>query len=284
MNWRLAVLGALAVALPSIVPAQANQRIPSPQTVIVKSGTLELKALLWTPPGPGPFPAVLFNHGNGPAASSLGTERTSLGSVFASRGYVFLHLFRRGSGLSANQGTNTFDIMSRAFATGGRSARNREQVLSLDGNDFADVEAGLTYLRRLPSVDTKRIAVIGHSMGGSATLVVAERDSAVRAAVVFGAAAGTWRASEPLRNRLTTAVEHARAPIFLVTAANDFTTAPVTVLGAAMDRQRKPHLVRIYPPFGNAPEIGHDLIYGAVKVWERDVFSFLAENLKPHAR
>lgn len=69
-----------------------------------------------------------------------------------------------------------------------------------------------------------------------------------------------------------------------MTASNDYSTAPVTVLGAAMERRSKPHAVRIYPPFGNAPEIGHDLVYGAVEVWERDVFAFLAEHVGPTAR
>ena len=188
----LTAILAFVVGAPKAALAQANRPELVPRTVVVRSGALELKALLWTPRGPGPFSAVLFNHGNGPAASSLGAERTSLGSVFAKRGYVFLHLFRRGSGLSANQGTNTFDVMSRAFASGGRTARSREQMRALESNDFVDVEAGLAYLRSLPDVDAKRIAVVGHSMGGSVTLVVAERDTGVRAAVTFGAAAGSW--------------------------------------------------------------------------------------------
>jgi len=36
-----------------------------PQTVEVRSGTLTLRALLWRPPGKGPFPAILLNHGSG---------------------------------------------------------------------------------------------------------------------------------------------------------------------------------------------------------------------------
>jgi dienelactone hydrolase len=278
---KLTALVALIAGIPSAIAAQGNQQVSAPQTVVVQTGTLELRALLWTPAGRGPFPAVLFNHGTGPAASSLGTERRRLGSVFASQGYVFLHLFRRGTGLSADQGTNTFDVMSRAAMAGGQEARNREQMLALEGNDLSDIGAGLSYLRGLSIVDTKRIAVVGHSMGGSLTLVVAERDSAIRAAVVFGAAAGSWTGSAPLRARLTSAVEHARAPIFFVTASNDYSTAPVTMLGAAMDRRSKPHDVRIYPPFGNSSEVGHDLVYSGVKVWERDVFSFLAEHLRP---
>src|SRR6476660_479030 len=33
-----------------------------PETVVVPSGKLRLKAFLWKPNGPVPFPTVLFNH------------------------------------------------------------------------------------------------------------------------------------------------------------------------------------------------------------------------------
>ena len=46
---------------PSIPPPS------SPQIVEVPSGTLHLRAYFWKPAGPGPFPAVLFNHGSGAA-------------------------------------------------------------------------------------------------------------------------------------------------------------------------------------------------------------------------
>ena len=36
-----------------------------PETVVVPSGKLQLKAFLWKPNGPGPFPTVLFDHGSG---------------------------------------------------------------------------------------------------------------------------------------------------------------------------------------------------------------------------
>jgi poly(3-hydroxybutyrate) depolymerase len=47
---------------------QAARSVP-PQTVEIASGNLRLKAFLWKPPGPGPFPAVLFNHGSGTDAA-----------------------------------------------------------------------------------------------------------------------------------------------------------------------------------------------------------------------
>jgi hypothetical protein len=49
------------------IPAAADNRGGEPATIVVHSDELELQALLWTPPGRGPFPAILFNHGSGHA-------------------------------------------------------------------------------------------------------------------------------------------------------------------------------------------------------------------------
>ena len=81
----------------------------APQVVEIASGALHLKAHLWKPARPGPFPAVLFNHGSGgpDAAHTAGMEITEaaerLAPVFLEHGYAFLYLFRRGQGLSADQ-------------------------------------------------------------------------------------------------------------------------------------------------------------------------------------
>lgn len=47
------------------VPTLGTKEPIVPQTVEFPSGTLHLKAYLWKPVGPGPFPAVLFSHGSG---------------------------------------------------------------------------------------------------------------------------------------------------------------------------------------------------------------------------
>jgi hypothetical protein len=45
--------------------------------------------------------------------------------VFARHGYAFLYLFRRGVGLSADQGTSSVDLMDRELAAHGMNARSR---------------------------------------------------------------------------------------------------------------------------------------------------------------
>ena len=251
-----------------------------PDTVTIRSGALTLRALLWRPAGRGPFPAVLFNHGSGPADAALGTPRMALGPLFVRHGYIFLFLFRRGAGLSVGQGTNSYDRMRQAFAEKGQEARNRVQMEILEGDDLSDVVAGLAFLRSRPEVDARRIAVAGHSFGGSLTLVLAERDTTVRAALVFGGAAGSWDGSPALRARLGAAVKKTTVPVFLIYAANDYTTAPAKALGAEMERAGQPHRVRVYPPSGRTSAEGHDFVYREVSTWEPQVFAFLDQQMR----
>jgi predicted acyl esterase len=109
-----------------------------PETVIVHNGSVTLHALLWRPLGRGPFPAVLLNHGSGRTREELQRlgpyekQADLLGPVFARHGYVFLFLFRRGVGLSADQGTNAVDLMNSAFAAHGQEARDTLQLELLE--------------------------------------------------------------------------------------------------------------------------------------------------------
>ncbi len=206
-----------------------GQSSPStgPETVVVPSGKLRLKAFLWKPAGTGPFPAVLFNHGSGSTdAAHTGefaiTEAAGkLGPVFVKHGYAFLYLFRRGQGLSADQAPFMEDVLQREKATKGDDARKRLQFVLLTTDQLDDVMAGLSLLKTLPGVDAHRVAVLGHSFGGQLTLLAAERDSTLRAAVTFGAAAASWEASSEVRERLLAAVRKTTVPIMLLHAAND---------------------------------------------------------------
>jgi carboxymethylenebutenolidase len=275
----------LAIALGSPIAARAEGQ--GPDTVVVQSGALSLRALLWRPEGRGPFPAVLFNHGSWPRDTRSGrpareifAQAASLGPVFARHGYVFLFLFRRGAGLSAGQGTHAGDLLERELAANGQAARNRLQVRLLERDELTDALAGLAFLRALPEVDSQRVAVAGHSFGGSLTLLLAERDSTLAAAVDFAGAAASWEPSPELRVRLLTAVGATTVPIFFIHAANDYSLAPGKALAAEMARLGKPHRIKIFPPFGTTASQGHNLVDLSPVTWERDVFAFLDEHMR----
>ena len=83
---RLALL--LAALLPLLVPAAEPVSFPS--------GTLTLQGVLYKPEGPGPFPAVVYNHGSAPGRLSrdafggleavLGAERAPYCAAIDSAG------------------------------------------------------------------------------------------------------------------------------------------------------------------------------------------------------
>jgi len=268
----------LAPALATTAEAKASG---GPETVAVHDGPVTLHALIWRPQGRGPFPAILLNHGSGRTPEDL--ERLGpyeqqaylLGPMFARHGYVFMFLFRRGVGLSADQGKNAVDLMNIESAAQGQEARNALQLQLLDGREMSDALAGLAFVRALPNVDAHDVAVIGHSFGGSLTLLMAEREPDLRAVVIFSGSGYSWDRSPELRARLLAAVQHIGMPVFFIHAANDYSVASGKALDAKLQQLGKPHLLKIYPPIGQTPDDGHAFPFLGVKIWEPDVFAFL---------
>ena len=276
----------LLLAFAFMSPLVTRAEVPAPDTVVISNGRLRLKALLWKPDGRGPFPAVLFNHGSWPTSDRSGrpaqeilTQAAVLGPVFARHGFVFLFLFRRGVGLSIGQGLSAADLIQAELAANGQDARNRIHLRLLETHELSDALAGLAYLRGLPEVDARSIAVAGHSFGGSLTLLVAEQDSHLMAVVDFAGAAGSWESSPQLRTRLLAAVAATTMPILFIHAENDYSIAPGKTLAAEMARLGKPHRLKIYPPFGTTASEGHNLVDLSVATWEGDVFAFLGDRL-----
>jgi carboxymethylenebutenolidase len=273
-------------ALTSVALAIGQPLSTTPETVIVPNGKLHLKAFLWKPSGPGPFPAVLFCHGSGGADAGhtagfpITEAAKKLAPSFLEHGYAFLYLFRRGQGLSADQGSFMQDILQREEATKGKEAREHLQIVLATTDHLDDVIAGLSFLKAVPAIDARRIAIAGHSFGGQLTLLAAARDNSVRAAVTFAAAANSWEHSAELRDRLLAAADKAAAPIMLIQTANDYSTAPGYALADELERLHKPHLLKIYPSIGRTSEDGHNFLYLAISQWEDDVFGFLDEHVK----
>ena len=282
MVYRLAFAGLL---LSATATSRALSSI-DPETVEIRSRTLHLKGYLWEPPGTGPFPAVLFNHGRSDApqqhtrALTITAAARTLGPVFVQHGYVFLYPFRRGEGLSAEQGPFIGDLLARETATRGEDARAHLQFVLLTTDHLEDATSALSFLRSLTTVDPRRIAVAGHSFGAQLTLLIVGRDPSIRGAVVFGPAAASWQRSLESRESLIAAVRKTAAPIMFIHTANDYDTTPGLTLAAQLDSLHKPNLLKIYPPVGQTPSEGHNFLYTNISLWESDVFGFLDEYVK----
>ena len=280
--WALRLTLAGAAATGGATRQATAQAVIRPDTVIVASGNLRLRGLLWRPAGAGRFPAILFNHGSGRTVDDLTVGRgpESIGPVFARHGYVLLFLFRRGAGLSEDQGTRAGDALDRELAQHGQEARNRLQMQMLETEQLPDALAGVEFLRARPDVDPARVGVVGHSFGGSLTLLLVARDSALRGAVDFSGAALSWPRSPELRARLLAAVRATTVPVLFIHPANDYGLESGPALSAEMTRLGKTNRLKMYPAYGTTTREGHNFLFLDSCVWERDVFAFLDEYVR----
>ena len=265
------LLSILALLIVGATPVCAAEVVTFP------SGTLQLKAMVWKPDGAGPFPAVLFNHG-----SERNHQKAfeAVGPFFAGAGYVMFAPFRRGHGMSGDQGAFIGEVLNDVNKREGIDARSRMALQLLEADHFDDQQAALEYLRKLPYVDAKRVAVAGVSFGGIQTMLMAERGGDVRAAVNFSGAALNWERSPLIRERMLEAGRRAKIPVYLIQAENDQSTGPSKDIAAEMLRLGLPHRMKIYPPFGKTVSDGHSFGYYGADIWGQEVLAFLREALK----
>jgi carboxymethylenebutenolidase len=248
------------------------------EVISFPSGDLTLQGLLYKPEGPGPFPAVVYNHGS---ARGMLSEQAfeALGPVFASHGWVFFGPYRRGQGRSASEGPYIGDEIAAAEKKGGIAAGAATMVRLLETDHLNDQLAALAWLRAQNFVQPDRIAVAGNSFGGIETVLGAERASYC-AAVDSAGAAQSWADAPELQTLMTRAVRNSRAPIFFFQAENDFDLSPSRVLSAAMKDAGKEFEIKIYPPYGESHMDGHTFGYFGSSVWAPDVFRFLNQHCR----
>ncbi|MES2097736.1 MAG: alpha/beta fold hydrolase [Pseudomonadota bacterium] len=169
---------AAALAWQSVPPAIYTDPVPDPQNpprmevLHIPSGKVKINGVAYIPSGPGPHPVVVLCHG------LPGNEKNlDLAQALRRAGWTVVTFNYRGSWGSPGE---------YSFA-----------------NDLADVDAVLAYLRTPESVvalgsDPKRMVLMGHSLGGWATLLTAAHDRGLIGAVAFspgniGALAGLPR-------------------------------------------------------------------------------------------
>lgn len=142
------------------------------------SGELTISGIMNVPKGEGPFPVLILNHG-----------------------HIDTSLYTNGRGLRREQ-----DFLARAgYVVIHPDYRNHAQSSKDDRDELAvrlgyveDVINVVYAIRdtRLPYMDTERIGMLGHSMGGGITLtaLVAQPDL-IDAAVLYAPVSGDMRKS-----------------------------------------------------------------------------------------
>jgi dienelactone hydrolase len=264
---------------------------PLPYTeVFYPSGPLRIQAYLYRPPGSGPFPLVIYNHGSRANRERESWHFSYVGRVLLQSGYAVLVPERRGYGRSdgltfseeIGQETGPSPVGSRRGTPDPADSPHFVGRLQAESDD---VLAALHFLTTLPFIDRSRLGIMGWSFGGIVTMFTASRSGAFRAAVNQAGGALVWDRSAALRTALLAAASQVHPPVLLMVAENDRTTASVTTLANTLRAHNPATELIIYPPFtpsrnpGNiAP--GH-LIFSeeGSTSWENDVRTFLAKHL-----
>lgn len=207
--------------------------------VVYSGGNLSLKGYLCTPTGPGPFPAVLYNHGG--LGDRMGGAPRETCEALAQSGYVGFSPMRR-------------------------------QTIPLDGH-LDDVFAGIDYVKKLTLVDPERIGLIGFSRGALLTFMAASQRDDLKAIVMMGTA---WKIVE---GPFLSEAPRLSAPVLLLVSENDTVQADhvrtTQMVKRPLDSAGKENKLITYLPYGRD---GHQMFFEVGGYW-KDIEAFLRENL-----
>jgi len=141
---------------------------PSVETfaATIDGESVRLALKVYRPPGPGPFPTLVFNHGStgtgrDPTLFERFGDAPAVARFFVQRGWAVALPQRRGRGGSEGR-------YEEGFGPNRSNGYSCEPAYSLPGADRAlrDIAAAVDHLTTLPYVDRARLLVGGVSRGG----------------------------------------------------------------------------------------------------------------------
>lgn len=146
-----------ALALTEARFAEQSMMLP----IGTASGTVELETTVYRPPGDGPFPILIMNHGKarGNPREQERDRFVAISREFVKRGYAVVIPMRTGFAHSGGQYVDDGCDMTG----NGQTQAN-------------DVQGVIEYLMRQPWVDKNRLLVAGQSHGGLTTLALGTRN------------------------------------------------------------------------------------------------------------
>lgn len=258
---------------PQQVGAQPIQAPPAPlnEQVLQLPGDPErpvtLEVTLFVPPGPGPHPLAVLNHGATSASAHHRGQRyryTYAADYFLSRGYVVALPMQRG------------------FADSGGDINQHGCALDQVGLENAqDLGAVIAALSRRPEIDPTRIVVSGQSFGGWNSLALATAPPpGIRGVIVFSPALRSSDCSDQDQAMIEGARQFGRAdrlPTLWFYGENDSVMPVATwraVLAAYRDAGGQAQLV----PVGRIMQDSHQLLSfpESLPIWTPRVDAFLA--------
>ncbi len=177
-----------AVSLPALMSKQfsgsdlklgtvlADNNAYTRYTITYKSGDLRISGIMNIPKGSGPFPLLILNHGH--IDTSIYTNGRGLKreqDYLARQGYAVLHPDFRNHAFSDKDAASDMNF---------RLGYTEDAI-----NAILAVQAA-----KLPQVDSSKVGMLGHSMGGGVTLnALVLRPDLIDAAVLFAPVSGDVR-------------------------------------------------------------------------------------------
>jgi len=219
--------------LAAVTPAAGKE-------VTFSSGGRTLHMHLCKPDGPGPFPAVIYNHGG--RGGAIGGAPAQTCEALVKAGFV---------GISPILRTD----------------------VAMEEN-LRDILAAVDYVKGLEFADPNRIGIMGFSRGGLLAFMAATQRSDFKAIVLMAPAPGRGHAEEALTHS-----DRVMAPVLLMVAENDLAQANHVQWarrfeGALKAKGKQTRLI-LYPPYGSD---GHRMFFEVGDYWS-DVVDFLKRHL-----
>lgn len=141
--------------------------------ITYQNGEYTISGIMNIPNGEGPFPVAILNHGHIPTA-----------------------IYTNGRGLRREQdylASREFAVIHPDYRNHAQSSKDARDEISVRLGYIEDVLSAVYAVQQanIPTLDTERIGMLGHSMGGGITLSVLTLDpSLVDAAVLYAPVSG----------------------------------------------------------------------------------------------
>lgn len=151
-------------------PAYSNPKLFHEREITVGTGEWKLPGTLTLPAGKGPFAAVVLVHGPGP------NDRDE--TMYSN------HMFKDVAEGLASRGIAVLRYDKRSKVHGEKMS---EGPFTLQQETVDDAVSALALARLQPEVNSKRVFVLGHSLGGYAIPRIAARDTKLAGAIFLAA-------------------------------------------------------------------------------------------------
>jgi carboxymethylenebutenolidase len=192
-----------------------------------------MRAILVTPDGPGPYPGVLVLHTSG----GLEEADIAFAKALADVGYVC--------------------IVPAFMAAYSLTAATRQETFTRDaGPIYDDLVNALGVLQSNPKVQGSKLAAIGFSNGGYFAVWLALTSKVQAGVGYYGAYTGAG--TDIAESRLAKAAAASSSPVLILHGANDTTVPPGAArrLAGALDGAQVPYEIHIYPDTGHVFDRG----------------------------